>query len=56
MRRGGVPSDGDTPPSARSRLGTVSFLHRFGSTLNRHVHLHACVIDGVFTATPEGVA
>ncbi|MFN9367283.1 MAG: transposase [Planctomycetia bacterium] len=24
------------------------FLHRFGSALNHHVHLHACVTDGVF--------
>ena len=26
----------------------ISFLHRFGSALNHHVHLHACVTDGVF--------
>ncbi len=26
----------------------VSFLHRFGSALTHHVHLHACVTDGVF--------
>ena len=38
----------NTPASARPRLGGISFLHRFGSALNRHVHLHACVIDGVF--------
>jgi hypothetical protein len=25
-----------------------SFLHRFGSALNHHVHVHACVTDGVF--------
>jgi hypothetical protein len=30
-----------TPPSNRPRLGAVSFLHRFGSGLNRHAHLHA---------------
>jgi hypothetical protein len=28
--------------------GAVSFLHRFGSALNHHVHLHTCVTDGVF--------
>ena len=28
--------------------GGISFLHRFGSALNHHVHLHACVTDGVF--------
>jgi hypothetical protein len=26
----------------------VSFVHRFGSALNAHVHVHCCVIDGVF--------
>jgi hypothetical protein len=26
----------------------VSFIHRFGASLNRHVHFHCCVIDGVF--------
>jgi len=25
----------------------VAFLHRFGSTLNAHIHLHICLIDGV---------
>jgi hypothetical protein len=29
----------NTPASARPRLGGISFLHRFGSALNRHVHL-----------------
>ncbi|NBX30276.1 hypothetical protein EBR04_07540, partial [bacterium] len=37
-----------TPPSTRPRLGGISFLHRFGSALNHHVHFHACVTDGVF--------
>ena len=30
------------------RLGAVSFVQRFGSALNAHVHFHCCVIDGVF--------
>jgi hypothetical protein len=34
----------------RGRLGAVSFVQRFGSALNAHVHFHCCVIDGVFTA------
>jgi hypothetical protein len=38
----------NTPASARPRLGGISFLRRFGSALNRHVHLHACVTNGVF--------
>ncbi len=32
----------------KARLGAVSFVHRFGSSLNQHVHFHCCVIDGVF--------
>jgi hypothetical protein len=27
----------------------VAFIHRFGSTLNAHLHFHCVVIDGVFT-------
>ena len=42
---------GDRPSVARPRLGAVSFLHRFGSALNHHVHLHACATDGVFVPT-----
>jgi len=29
-------------------------LHRFGSALNHHVHLHACVTDGVFMPSANG--
>ena len=43
----GTP-DADIPSAACPRLGGISFLHRFGSALNHHVHLHACVTDGVF--------
>jgi hypothetical protein len=46
--RPGLPRDGHRPIAARPRLGGISFLHRFGSALNHHVHLHACVTDGVF--------
>jgi hypothetical protein len=31
----------------------VSFIHRFGASLNRHVHYHGCVIDGVFELAEE---
>ena len=44
----GVTSDASAPAAARPRLGAVSFLHRFGSALNHHVHLHVCATDGVF--------
>jgi hypothetical protein len=43
-----------TPPSPRPRVGAVSFLHRFGSGLNRHAHLHAAVTDGVFLPGSHG--
>jgi hypothetical protein len=52
----GCVPDAAARPSLRPRLGAVSFLHRFGSALNRHVHLHACVTDGVFMPAQEGVA
>jgi hypothetical protein len=42
------------PPSPRPRLGAVTFLHRFGSGLNRHAHLHTAVTDGVFLLGPAG--
>jgi len=29
-------------------MGAVSFLHRFGSSLNPHFHYHVCVVDGLF--------
>jgi len=36
-------------------IGAVAFIHRFGSSLNEHVHFHVCVVDGVFEATEPGV-
>ena len=39
---------------ARGRLGAVSFVQRFGSALNAHVHFHCCVIDGVFALGEDG--
>jgi hypothetical protein len=38
---------------AQARFGAVSFIHRFGASLNRHVHYHCCVIDGVFEPVEE---
>jgi hypothetical protein len=44
----------DSGPAAR--LGAVAFIHRFGSTLNPHLHFHCVVIDGVFEPAPaDGV-
>jgi len=36
--------------SASLHLGAVAFIHRFGSSLNTHVHFQVCVVDGVFEA------
>ena len=33
--------------AAAGRSGGVLFVHRFGATLNAHVHLHLCMPDGV---------
>ncbi len=40
-----LPARGRAPPSG---------VHRFGAALNRHVHFHCCVLDGVFEAGPAG--
>ena len=40
---------------AALRIGAVAFIHRFGSSLNTHVHFHCCVVDGVFEPVPGGV-
>jgi hypothetical protein len=37
-----------------ARLGAVSFIHRFGASLNPHFHFHVLVIDGVFAPDAEG--
>jgi Putative transposase/Transposase zinc-binding domain len=36
-----------------AQLGAVSFLHRFGSSLNPHLHFHLVVLDGVFSQTSD---
>jgi hypothetical protein len=40
--------------AARPRLGAIPFVHRFGSALNHHVHLHVCATDGVFVPAAGG--
>ena len=42
---------------AALHIGAVAFIHRFGSSLNEHVHFHVCAVDGVFEeVTGEGGA
>ena len=43
-------SSGD---SSGARFGAVSFIHRFCAALNRHVHHHCCINDGVFEPVEE---
>ena len=33
-----------------AQTGAVSFVHRFGSSLNLHIHFHVIVLDGVYDA------
>jgi hypothetical protein len=40
--------------SARARFGAVSLVHRFGAALNRHLHYHCCILDGVFEPPATG--
>lgn len=44
-------------PSApdNARFGGITFIQRFGSSLNAHLHFHCCIIDGVFSVTEEGI-
>jgi hypothetical protein len=41
---------------AALHIGAVAFIHRFGSSLNEHVHFHVCVVDGVFQEFAEPAA
>ena len=42
------------PERIDAHIGAISFLHRFGSSLNAHFHFHVCVIDGMFSEDHEG--
>jgi hypothetical protein len=35
----------------KARFGGITFIHRFGGSLNLHVHFHVVVIDGVYDET-----
>jgi Putative transposase len=47
------PGSGDLDKAA-SRIGAVAFIHRFGCSLNEHVHFHVCVVDRVFEEMAGG--
>jgi len=45
------------PDKAALHIGAVAFIHRFGASLNEHVHFHVCAVDGVIAeAVGEGAA
>jgi Putative transposase len=35
------------------QIGAVAFIHRFGSTLNEHIYLDVCLIDGAFKTADQ---
>lgn len=47
-------SPGAPESAPEVQIGAVSFLHRFGSSLNAHFHYHVVVLDGVFSESEEG--
>ena len=44
----------DAPLTAK--YGGITYIHRFGSMLNAHLHFHSCLIDGVFAQTGNGLS
>lgn len=44
-----------TSTAVAARSGGVLFVHRFGATLNAHVHLHLCMLDGVVAQGRQGL-
>jgi hypothetical protein len=42
--------------AGKLHAGAVTFVQRFGSSLNLHVHLHTCALDGVYVDGEEGDA
>ena len=44
------------PVAAPRHPGAVVFIHRFGSSLNAHLHFHCCIIDRVFEPAGDNAA
>ncbi len=41
------------PLSEPCQFGAISFVQRFGSSLNEYWHYHCCVVDGLFCEDPQ---
>jgi Putative transposase len=39
--------------AGKLHTGAVTFVQRFGSSLNLHVHLHTCALDGVYVEADD---
>jgi hypothetical protein len=46
---------GELSAPAAARFGAIAFIHRFGASLNCHLHYHCCVTEGLFCAEEQGV-
>jgi len=44
----------DSGTDGKTHVGAITFVHRFGSSLSLHLHLHVCVLDGVFVEGDDG--
>jgi hypothetical protein len=42
--------------AGKLHAGAVTFVQRFGSSLNLHVHLHTCALDGVYVEEGDDAA
>ncbi len=40
---------------AEARFGAIAFIHRFGASLNVHLHYHCCLTEGLFCVEEGGV-
>jgi hypothetical protein len=50
----GLKRRSQSVPDRRTQCGAVTFVQRFGSSLNLHLHYHMIAIDGVFQETEPG--
>jgi len=44
----------DIPSGVTVKSGGVSFIHRFGASLNVHLHFHCVVMEGLFITESDG--
>ena len=44
----------ESSADGKTHVGAITFVHRFGTSLNMHLHLHVCVFDGVFVERDDG--